>query len=318
MDKKKYIINVFDKDITIIQREDGKFEIPKELNFGTDLKPAMELICLARKPISENSIADNVLKWGTGAININESRISHNEETKTTNRKANQGYTWNSENSGLRNNPNNIASADEKGRFPANLIHDGSDEVEELFPNVGKSSGGSGEKSRKTAPNGIYGNYKEGHISDGLGGYGDKGSASRFFYCAKTSTKERNMGLNDFEEKNYSHDGRSKHVDNAYQRHDSKSKNNHPTVKPIRLMSYLVKMITPPNGTVLDPFMGSGSTGIASKLNGFDFVGCELDDEYIKIAESRINSFEKYEEFLTDEEKKTIVNSSNKKMRKIF
>ena len=105
------------------------------------------------------------------------------------------------------------------------------------------------------------------------GNYGDKGGASRFFYQAKVSKAERNMGLEDI-------------------------KSNHPTIKPVSLMSYLVRMVTPPNGIVLDPFMGSGSTGIAAQLEGFRFVGMEMDEDYFKIAEARINNFEKYKKFI--------------------
>ena len=130
-----------------------------------------------------------------------------------------------------------------------------------------------------------------------------KSGASRFFYVAKVSKAERNMGLDGFDdmdskkiefpEKEYlGNDGSirtNKHTT---------TKNNHPTVKPVNLMSYLCKLITPPNGIVLDPFMGSGSTGIAALLNDFRFVGMELDNDYFKIAEARINSYEDYRKFI--------------------
>ena len=138
------------------------------------------------------------------------------------------------------------------GRFPANFIHDGSDEVLELFPD---SKAGEPRDDRGTG--GIW--------SESMGvpcgpQYGDKGSAARFFYCAKANKKDRNEG----------------------------AANNHPTVKPTSLMRYLVRLITPPNGTVLDPFTGSGSTGKAAVLEGFNFIGIEQSAEYVQIAKARI------------------------------
>ena len=120
--------------------------------------------------------------------------------------------------------------------------------------------------------------------------YNDSGSAARFFYCAKTNKKERNIGCGDIEETNVSHDGRYKHIENPYQRHDNIQSNNHPTVKPLALMQYLCKLVTPPNKIILDPFMGSGTTGMAAKKEGFEFIGIELDEDYFKIAENRINA----------------------------
>jgi site-specific DNA-methyltransferase (adenine-specific) len=131
-----------------------------------------------------------------------------------------------------------------------------------------------------------------------MNNYSDKGGASRFFYQAKVSKAERNMGLDSFEDKNVSHDGREKFIENAYQRHENIQKNSHPTVKPINLMAYLCRLITPEGGIVLDPFMGSGSTGVAAQLEGFRFVGMEMDKEYFKIAETRIDSYEKYKKFI--------------------
>ncbi len=152
--------------------------------WGTALKPALEPITVARKPISEATIAANVLKHGTGGINIDACRVG------------------------------------DEGKFPANLLHDGSEAVDAVFPN---------------------GN-------------------SRLFYCAKASKKDREDG------------------------------NNHPTVKPTDLMRYLVRLATPKGGTVLDPFMGSGSTGKAAALEGFNFVGVELDPEYFNLASERIKA----------------------------
>ena len=176
------------------------------------------------------------------------------------------------------------------GRFPANLIHDGSDEVVSLFPdtksiksnrgniNIGQMAGGSGSV--------------EG--TDTIRGHNDSGSAARFFYCAKASKADRDEGLNNFQDKQIERlsGGEFKHNSGSLNsdKNGGIAKNFHPTVKPTKLMQYLVKLVTPKGGTVLDPFMGSGSTGKACKLEGFDFIGIELDPEYIEIAKARIKA----------------------------
>ena len=197
--------------------------------WGTALKPANEPICVARKPLSEKTIAENVLRWGTGGINIDGCRvkIEGKDDRSADIRTATFGSTEYI--SGGNGSEPYIPS--EEGRFPANIIFD----------------------------------EEAGQVLDEQTGM--VGSASRFFYCAKVSKKERNM-----------------------------VKNSHPTVKPINLMAYLCRLITPPNGIVLDPFMGSGSTGIAAKLEGFNFVGMEMDEDYFKIASARVESYEKYRE----------------------
>ena len=155
------------------------------------------------------------------------------------------------------------------------------DEVVGLFP---ESKSPKKRNTNNWFPSGKD-NGSDGVVKEGIG---DSGSASRFFYCAKASKKDRNEGLEDVEAKQYSHDGRDKEIENAYQRNKSVSANNHPTVKPTALMQYLVRLVTPTGGTVLDPFMGSGSTGKACVLEGFDFVGLERDEEYFNIAKARI------------------------------
>ena len=217
--------------------------------WGTALKPAHEPIVLARKPISEKSIADNVLKWGTGGINIDGCRIEGNDakypdtnpdfkdvgakskeaigidklsfgQTENVKRKkANRNprtddSVFNKSTTGFKSETQEFADADPRGRFPANIMHDGLDE-----------------------------------------------SWAKYFYCPKTSKSER---------------------------HNSALKNTHPTVKPVELMKYLCRLVTPKDGTVLDPFMGSGSTGMAAKDEGFDFIGIEKEREYYEIAEARI------------------------------
>ena len=232
----------------------GDYEYREIMNkyegWGTALKPAHEPIVLARKPISEKTITDNVLKHGTGGINIDGCRVGN-----------------------------------ELGRFPANVMHDGSEEVVSKFPQTGKF--GSVKPIDKQKTNDVFGKYNE--VKE-FQAYDDEGSAARFFYCPKASKKERNFGLIDLEDKQYSFDGRKKEIENPFQRNKSVAKNNHPTVKPIKLMQYLCRLITPKGGTVLDPFMGSGTTGLACKNEGFDFIGIEKEEEYFEIAKARLQN----------------------------
>ena len=257
-------------DNTQIRTQDGDTKGTSEWEgWGTALKPALEPITVARKPLWEKTVAENVLKYGTGGINIDGCRVWHNEETKTANRKQ-RSAGWNPDNCGFDSTNNTMASADPSGRFPANFIHDGSDEVVELFPNI--------------KFNDIYEWWNMPNW------YTDSGSASRFFYCAKASKSERNKGCEELEEKQYSHDGRETPIENAYQRNDSLAKNHHPTVKPIALMKYLVKLVTPPNWIVFDPFTWSWSTLIGAKELWYSFIWCEMSEEYIKIAEARLSA----------------------------
>ena len=221
--------------------------------FGTALKPAVEFFTLARKPLSEKTIAKNVLKWGTGGINIDACRVGTGEDRAT----GGLGDYTKAQGHSLKPTPKSgkQLSRPTGGRFPANLIHDGSQEVMELFPES-KSTGGKNTS-------GHNGEMRMGRTSGqgaNSGGLGDQGSAARYFYCAKASKKDRDEG------------------------------NHHPTVKPTALMQYLCRLITPAGGTVLDPYMGSGSTGKAAIKEGFSFVGCELDPDYYEIAKTRINN----------------------------
>jgi site-specific DNA-methyltransferase (adenine-specific) len=260
--------------------------------WGTALKPAHEPIVLARKPFS-GTVAQNVLTHGTGALNIDASRV----------------FTEDILSIGSNNRENgaiNFGMADDKtaqeqnslGRFPANFIHDGSDEVVALFPETGKSTGGRiGKKSMGDVTNVPAGEYKAGDP-----GFGDSGSAARFFYCAKTSKKDRNEGLQNFQLQSAGFSTRyclgcGKNVPQAgscgcnagiEMRPPNPQQNHHPTVKPTALMRYLVRLVTPPNGIVLDPFLGSGSTGKACMYEKFDFIGIEMTEEYLPIAQARI------------------------------
>lgn len=229
--------------------------------WGTALKPALEPITVARKPLSEKTVANNVLKHGTGGINIDGCRVG-NEEVKTS-----QGDGFGDKGiygTGINNNKGDVR----QGRFPANLIHDGGDEVVGLFPESKSTGGKNGGKLGQS----VYGKFANETLGANAGGLGDSGSAARFFYCAKASKADRNEGCEDV-------------VTN--ENGTERKGNIHSTVKPTKLMQYLVRLVTPKGGTVLDPFMGSGSTGKACVAEGFGFIGIELDEEYFKIAEAR-------------------------------
>jgi DNA modification methylase len=221
--------------------------------WGTALKPAHEPIVLARKPL-DGTVAANVLKWGVGGLNIDACRVGKTIETWPSSKKY--GTTYFSFSNEPSKGVTQKTGPAPKGRFPANLMHDGSQEVLDLFP-------------------------------------GEEGSsAARFFYCPKASKSDRNDGCDELPELRESDrkkdDGPG--GDNPRNRTNKPRANHHPTVKPTDLMRYLCRLITPPNGTVLDPFTGSGSTGRAAILEGFNFIGCELNPEYITIAEARIKS----------------------------
>lgn len=241
------------------------------------LKPALEPIFMGQKPHLKPMIK-NIEEWGVGAVNIDACRVITGDILHGSG--ANQGGTiYSGEGSGyskIRKGVPNIKTT--AGRHPANLLHDGSEEVEREFLEQGGITTSSGGRTVKRS-----GKYQKGMISAPVKewsnenpGLGDTGGVSRYFnscpflYTAKASKKERNKGL---EEKGFN--------------------NFHPTVKPIKLMEWMVKLITPPNGTLLDPFMGSGSTGIAAKKNGFNFIGIEKEEEYFEIAEVRISDTER-------------------------
>ena len=216
--------------------------------WGTALKPAMEPITMARKPF-KGTVADNVQAYGTGAINIDGCRIG-NDIIKTMAKSQGEGF---------QSDYNGCEESTHIGRWPANVLHDGCEDV--------------------------------------LRGMGE---AARFFYTPKACKEDRDDGCEMMEARQYSHDGRTKPLENAYQRNESEARNFHPTVKPTDLMRYLCRMVTPPGGIVLDPFTGSGSTGRGAVLEGFRFIGCEMDADYIEIAKARILAAEKaYQPCLT-------------------
>jgi site-specific DNA-methyltransferase (adenine-specific) len=230
--------------------------------WGTALKPSWEPIALCRKPL-EGTNAANMAKHGVGGLNIDACRISTEGEEFSV------PQSDPAKRAGAVGTDLGISKADaakfqaaqrasiertaDLGRWPANLCHDGSDEVVAGFPDLGQTAG---SYTRGTRAEGEWLHAKEAGTHQT--GFGDSGSAARFFYCAKATTEERGEG------------------------------NNHPTVKPVALMRWLCRLVTPKGGTVLDPFMGSGSTALACDAEQFDFIGCELSPEYAAIAERRI------------------------------
>ena len=260
--------------------------------WGTALKPAHEPIVMARKPL-DGTVAQTVLTHGTGGINIDGCRVESDDKTKSKGhfRKGNViGDERTSVAAGQFGDGAWVAGTDlSQGRFPANFIHDGSDEVLELFP---QSNGGAFPK-KSNVPTGRH--YEGGWraIDNGSRTEMGEGSAARFFYCAKASKKDRNEGLDGMplqRRAGLAGADRDGELDDVSERWRTQpAANHHPTVKPTDLMRYLCRLVTPPNGTILDPFTGSGSTGKAATLEGFNFIGIEQSAEYVEIATARIN-----------------------------
>ena len=225
--------------------------------WGTALKPAHEPIVVARKPLI-GTVATNVLTYGTGALNIDASRVAHLSEADRASATP-QGKVTSNIRAGAAPDVDNEGRQEverpdtSQGRWPANVIHDGSEEVLEYF-----------------------------------------GEPQRFFYCAKASKSERNAGLEELPEKKNSKmyrtaNNTSDTISKGFERFDTAPQsNNHPTVKPLALMRYLTKLVTPPNGIVLDPFLGSGTTAVAAILEGFNWMGCEMTEDYWPIIEARV------------------------------
>ncbi len=260
--------------------------------WGTALKPAWEPVIVARKPL-EGTVAENVQRHGTGAMNIDGCRVYVSENDRAAASKSTKGPIWRIPIHAGHNYESVEYHA--QGRWPANLIHDGSEEVVGLFLQTEASKAarrGSVQRfdpADEGAKRPKGGNEMRGHDDAG-------GSAARFFYCAKASTAEREAGLGGMPLQPggslKSGDGSWAHEEERGRkpRHEEqiRARNHHPTVKPIALMRYLCRLVTPPGGVILDPFMGSGSTGKAAMLEGFRFLGIEVDAEYLAIARARI------------------------------
>jgi hypothetical protein len=267
--------------------------------WGTSLKPSHEPICMARKPLSEKTVAENVLKHGTGGINIDQSRIPTNGPGDYGGSKIGSGNIKNQNGSSFVIGEGKVVAEHPQGRFPANLIHDNSEEVRECFPETRTHKGEYKSSNAKS----IFG-IGEGQFNNKrVVSNGDSGNASRFFksiiYVPKASKAERNKGCDGLEEKQVAYGNQQtaelkKGLPLSPNQGVGDSgvikpqKNHHPTVKPVALMEYLINMVTRQGGTVLDPFMGSGSTGIACLNTNRNFIGIEKDEQYFIIAKTRI------------------------------
>ncbi len=288
----------------VVNVEDAGFEIrdqilwvygtgfPKSHNlegdwegWGTALKPAHEPIVMARKPFKQ-TVAKNVAQFGTGALHIRACRVANEEELA-----GGRGMLL----SHQRDNtpPEGGYEQSPDGRWPANLIHDGSEEVIAMFPDSLGQQGDLKETGRARPSNGRLGDMAPPKAHKAR--VEDNKSAARFFYSAKTTPKERDEGMERFtaftatEMTGGRKEGTAGLNDpRAGAGRKNGAKNNHPTVKPISLMKYLCRLVTPPGGIVLDPFMGSGSTGRAAIEEGFGFIGIDLDPDHVVTASARI------------------------------
>lgn len=256
--------------------------------WGTALKPAHEPIVVARKPL-EGTVAANVQKWGTGAINIDKCRIEYEDTPNAATNplyRTQNGYAVkvgsDSGTSSFSIKPEGgEVTANANGRWPANLIHDGSEEVASCFPDApGQIAEISSDAPSERTKNCFGKMNREGDASaqkryteEGSTNFAalpgqrrfDSGSAARFFYCAKADSMDREEGM------------------------DGAIKNDHPTVKPVALMRYLCRLVTPPNGLILDPFAGSGTTLVAARREGFRVIGIERDKHYCEIGKARMS-----------------------------
>ena len=229
--------------------------------WGTALKPAHEPIVMARKPL-DGTVAANVTRHGTGAINVDGCRIGTND----TLGRASAGWLSGGYVGGDSPKWDSRGVTVEGGRWPANIMHDGSAEVLAGFPVTGPAR--AAQRGTRTGSVTNFGG------SDGVRGHDDAGgTAARFYYCGKASRAERERGLTHTK---------------------GERRNIHPTVKPAAIMRWLIRLVTPPAGTVLDPYAGSGTTGVACALEGFKFIGCELSPEYAAIARARIEHARTY------------------------
>lgn len=277
--------------------------------WGTALKPAIEPITVARKPLGGLAVAANVLEYGTGAINIDGCRVAGESTARHTfkvmSSKGAKGGAFGNQEHNYAERDAAFATGSDSGRFPANLIHDGSDEVVAMFPES-KGAGGSLPQTKITGYGDKIGNGESSYFGGERTPFDSgSGSAARFFnscqfddedlesipliYCAKASKADRETGLAD------SPIGKAGSLNMRADKHSEENgqttaprANIHPTVKPTALMRHLIRLVAPPGGTTLDPFTGSGTTGKAAMLEGMNFIGIELSPEYFEIASKRI------------------------------
>ena len=274
-----------DYEITAPATEDAKTWD----GWGTALKPAYEPIVVARKPLSEKTVALNVLKHGTGAINVDACRIPTSDTWKATGVESADSGVYGK---GLNVS---VSSTHPGGRWPANLVFDEhaaellDEQTGDLKPGSGKSFPRKPDKNRV-----VYGGFSGSAPSDAQK-YRDTGGASKFFYVSKASRSEREAGLEELDDTVFGMSGGAQANGEAYDKgqgigfnRSTRVKNDHPTVKPISLMRWLVRMVTPPDGVILDPFVGSGTTGVAAVLEGFQFIGIDESAHFCDIAVARI------------------------------
>lgn len=270
----------------------GNYDIKKSQNewqgWGTCLKPAYEPIIVARKPF-KGSVVDNIIKYRVGGLNIDECRVGETGGIKKVNIIKNSGSKI------CRFGCDGDKIETGEGRFPANVITDGSEEVAKGMPNT--TSQYNPEKKHQNEINRENEDIlKYGYKQRIETGFNDSGSAMRYFYSAKASKKDRDEGLDAFQDKTFhsvlnQKNGSGDRLDGAK---TPIRKNIHPTCKPTELMQYLVRLVSPKGATILDPFMGSGSTGKAVMFENrerdanYKFIGIELTDEYLPIAQARI------------------------------
>jgi DNA modification methylase len=256
--------------------------------WGTALKPAHEPIVLARKPIAARTIAGNVLEYGTGALNIAGGSIGTAGTDDARRVRHNNAGTGTVEHWRTGKQASDTGGA--SGRWPANVMLD-EEAAALLDAQTGERIVNRPSRRGAGGANGRYGPIGA-QEREAMPLYNDTGGASRFFYVAKASRRERNAGLEGIEERQLWADAPGDHGKLAVFEHDGRERkpaaNHHPTVKPIALMRYLTRLITPPGGLILDPFMGSGTTGIAAILEGFGFVGIDQSEEYAAIACARM------------------------------
>ena len=248
-----------------IEKKHGADAAAQWDGWGTCLKPAWEPIIVARKSL-DGTVAHNVLTWGVGALNIDGCRVPTGDKLGGGMRAGGAEGVWDRpfmhdeqmQAAFVERKKAHIAKGETLGRFPANLVHDGSQMVLDLFPqSKGQQGDVVGSEPSRPTDGVCYGEYNE---RQAFARRGDSGSAARFFYCAKASKKDRGDG------------------------------NNHPTVKPTELMKWLVKLVTPEGGVVLDPFAGSGTTLVACKMLGRDCIGIEREPEYVEIIKRRLET----------------------------
>lgn len=250
---------------------------------GTALKPALEPITMARKPLT-GTVEANWREHGTGALNIDGCRVEGPKGECTRGEGGQHGRYG-------KIGAQGFISDDGRGRWPANLLHDGSDEVRAAFPDAKGQQGDLNKTGRARPSSGRFGDMPPPHAHAAR--IESDTSAARFFYCAKASKADRDEGLEGFAKVSGGmvSNTSGQHMTRRDEGYEVAPRaNNHPTVKPTALMRYLCRLVTPPDGVVLDPFTGSGSTGKAAMLEGFRFIGCELDPDYAAIARARIEA----------------------------